>query len=172
MKKFLIVLAVLFGMFSANAQEAELNKYKTLFTMNFLRYFGWPSESTEGDFIIGVVRNKFLAGELRTKTGGKKFGYQTIKIVDFSSVDDITSCQILYVDQSANYSKNADLISQKTGKGTLIITETPGAITKGSVINFVIVDDKLKFEISQDNADNKGLKVNSALLSMNNAIQK
>ena len=69
-------------------------------------------------------------------------------------IEDITDCQILYFSGSFGYSKNAATVKQKLGgKNSLIITESEGAINDGSIINFVIRDDKLKFELSQKNAD-------------------
>ncbi len=172
MKKLLLIALILTGVFSTQAQEAELNKYKSLFTINFIRYINWPTGQS-GDFVIGVLKNSALATEIEAKTTGKKVGFQNIVVKEFTSVESLTPCQVLYVDNSANYQKNADLISQKVkGANALIITESAGAITKGAAINFVMVDNVLKFEISASNADQNGLKISSILLSMNNAIQK
>jgi hypothetical protein len=49
---------------------------------------------------------------------------------------------------------------------TLVITEKKGALNEGSAINFVIVDNKLKFELKVSNATKNGLKVSSNLETM------
>ena len=56
MKKiyFLLVLLTL-PMFNMVAQEA---KFKAVFTLNFIRYIGWPDQSLQGDFVIAVVRSE------------------------------------------------------------------------------------------------------------------
>lgn len=166
---FLVLVALGSGM--VKAQEAELAKYKSLFTLNFIRYIGWPEEAKQGDFVIGVLKNSYMAEQLKIKTIGKKFGYQNIIVKEFKNIDEISDCQILYVDGIINYTKNADVIAQKLNSQSLIITEGKGAISNGSMINFVIVDDKLKFEVSQSNAEKSGLKLSNSLLSMNNAIK-
>ncbi len=172
MKRVFILLLALLSVGMVKAQDAELEKYKSLFTLNFIRYIGWPDEAKQGDFVIGVVKNSRLATALRKKTAGKKFGYQNIVVKEFKSVENITDCQILYVSNSLNYSKNASVLEAKLkNKNSLIITESKGAITNGSMINFVIVEDKLKFEISAANAKGYGLAFSNSLTSMNNAIK-
>lgn len=173
MKKFLIISMVVmsFLVFKANGQT-DVIKYKSLFTINFMKYIDWPEEAKQGDFVIGVLRNDAVADALAAQTSGKKFGYQNIVIKKFSSLDEVTDCQILYVSQSSNYIKNADLIAIKLKKSnSLIITESNGAVGSGSMINFVIREDVLKFEVSESNAQQYGLAFSSSLTSMTHAIR-
>lgn len=172
MKKLAIVLLIVMSAGMVKVQSAELAKYKSLFTLNFIRYIGWPEEAKEGDFIIGVLRNSSMVEQLREQTIGKKFGFQNIVVKEFKNVEEVSNCQILYVDGIINYGKHAATIAQKLNNiHSLIITEDNGAISNGSMINFVIVDDKLKFEVSAGNAEKYGLKFSSALMAMTNAIK-
>jgi hypothetical protein len=56
------------------------------------------------------------------------------------------------------------------GQGTLVITEDEEAIDAGSMINFVVRDQKLKFELSSNNATKSGLVFSNTLASLSNAI--
>jgi hypothetical protein len=171
--KRVIIIILLFANFVAFSQNAEVTKYKSMFILNFIRYIGWPEASKQGDFIIGIVKDATIAENLKTQTVGKKFGYQNIVVKEFKNAEEITDCQLLYFSNNQNYSKNADLVKQKlNGRNSLIITETEGATKNGSMINFVLRDDKLKFEISSENADAFGLKFSSSLTSLSNAIEK
>jgi hypothetical protein len=49
---------------------------------------------------------------------------------------------------------------------TLVITEKNGLSERGSCINFVLIDNKLNFEINKTAIDQAGLKVSSQLLKM------
>jgi hypothetical protein len=154
-----------------HVKAGEIEKYKSLFTINFIRYIGWPEESKQGDFVIGVVKDSKLAKELISQTTGKKFGFQNIVVKEYNNVNEVADCQILYISTAAGFSRNAATVESKVGKNTLIISEDNGAISKGSIINFVIVDNLLKFEVSPSNAKNNGLTLSSALVSMKNAIR-
>ena len=170
MKKFVVLVLLFAGVASMSVKAGEIERYKSLFTLNFIRYIGWPDKADKGEFVIGVLRNKALAEELRSQTGGKKVGFQNIVIKEFSSVDEITSCHVIYVSDMINFSKQAQNIAAKAGSNALIISESNNAISNGSMINFIVDNNLLKFEVSPKNAQVHGLTVSKALMSMNNAI--
>jgi hypothetical protein len=151
--------------------SAQVAKYKAVFVTNFIRYIGWPEAARQGDFVIGVIRDKEMADYFKGLSNGKKFGFQNIIVKEFKSPDEVTYCQFLFIPETINLSKNASKIIDKLGgKNSLIVTEKENATKHGSMINFVIRDDKLKFEISKENASRFGLQVSSKLMNMKSAI--
>lgn len=169
MKKIYLLLAILIMV--PVLSVGQVTKYKAVFTLNFIRYIGWPDEVREGDFVIGVVDAGGIANRIEKESSGKKFGFQEVVVKEYNSVDDISEdCQLLYVSEKANFSRNADAVFQKVGDKSLIITESEGATDHGSMINFVIRDETLKFEIHKGNASQNGLQISSRLENMNSAI--
>jgi len=168
MKKILFLLGILMLPLAATSQ---VEKFKSVFTLNFIRYIGWPEETKQGDFVIGVVRDREMASWLEKQSEGKKFGFQNVVIKEFKSPEEVTNCQVIYVSSNVNFSKSAaTLVNKVGGKNTLIISESEGATDSGSMINFVIREDKLKFEIHKANAAKFGLQISSKLESMASAI--
>ncbi len=168
MKKILFFLALILLPLGAQSQVA---KFKSVFTLSFIRHIGWTDSAKNGDFVIGVVRDKEIADWMKKLSAGKKFGFQNVVIKEFKSVEDIVDCQVVYISSNVNFSKNASAILDKVnGNSTLIITESEGATKTGAMINFVIREDKLKFEIHKENAAKFGLQISSKLESMSNAI--
>jgi hypothetical protein len=150
--------------------EGQVEKYKAVFTLNFIRYIGWPEDARQGDFVIGVLNSSSVAKWIKSQSAGKKFGFQDVVVKEFSSVDEVEDCQVLYVSSKARFSKVADQLQGKLGNNSLIITEEEGATDFGSMINFVIRDEVLKFEIHNKNASDKGLQISSRLGNMSSAI--
>jgi len=167
MKRVIILMALIMMPLVLFSQEA---KFKATFTLNFIRYIGWPESSMKGDFVIGVLKNKEVAEQLREQAAGKKFGFQDVIIKEFKTVEEVGPCQVIFVGAYANFAKNAPPIISKSGRNTLIITEAEGATEFGSVINFVIREDKLKFELHKVNAGKCGLQISSKLEGMASAI--
>lgn len=173
MKRLIIVAIALFSINLSFSQNAQVVKYKSLFTYNFMRYVNWPEASKQGDFVIGVLKNSNLAEAVKRNIQGKKFGFQNIVVKEFNKVEEISDCQMLYVGSGSNYNKHSPILVEKLkSSNTLIITEDKGSIENGSMINFLLIDNTLKFEISVNNAKNFGLGFSSSLLAMNNAIMK
>ncbi|WP_066630259.1 YfiR family protein [Labilibacter marinus] len=170
MRKILLILVFL--LFIPKLGFSQVEKYKSVFTLNFIRYIGWPEDAKQGDFVIGVLKNPKIADWLTKQSGGKKFGYQNVVIKQFKSVDEVTDCQVLYVSGSVNFSRQSENLLGKIGKSSLLITETEGATKHGAVINFVVRENNLKFEIHNSNAQNLGLSISSKLSNMAAAIKK
>ncbi|MCT4586526.1 MAG: YfiR family protein [Carboxylicivirga sp.] len=168
MKKILFFLALLT---LPIAGQAQIAKFKSVFTLSFIRHVGWTESAKKGDFVIGVVRDKEISDWLTKLSTGKKFGFQNVVIKEFKSPEDVVDCQVVYVSSNVNFGKHAATIVNKVNGGsTLIITESEGACNSGSMINFVVRDDKLKFEIHKANAAKFGLQISSKLEGMKNAI--
>lgn len=168
MKRLLLIIAIVALPLLSIAQTPA--KAKAMLTLSFIRYIGWNEEARKGDFVIGVVKDKELAGLLTTQSAGKKFGFQDVVIKEYKSLEEIEDCQVLYVSKNFNYTKNSNQIIEKVGKNTLIITEIEGATAKGSMINFVVRDEKLKFELHKKNASYAGIQFSAKLIDMSAAI--
>lgn len=172
-RRILTVLAVALTLITpsinASAQD-QLAKPKALLTLSFIRYLGWDDAVRQGDFVIGVVRDRELSQWISSQSQGKKFGFQEVVVKQFKSIDEITDCQVLYVSKNVSFARNASKILDKVGKNTLVMTEEEGATTKGSMINFVIRDSHLRFELSKANAQMGNIQFGQKLTDMTAAI--
>ncbi|WP_313981491.1 YfiR family protein [Xanthocytophaga flavus] len=141
---------------------AQENDYRihAVFLYNFTKYVQWPSAGQSGDFVIGVVGNSSIYDELVKITNGKMAGTQKIVVTKFKSADAITNCQMLFVSSQVNFE---NVQSKLAGKPVLVITEKPGLAQKGSNINFVIKENKWRFELNENSTRQAGLKVSAEL---------
>jgi hypothetical protein len=63
------------------------------------------------------------------------------------------------------------LVRQAAG-ALLVVTECEDGLQLGSVINFRIVDERVRFDVSHDAAERNGIKLSSRLLTVANRVQK
>lgn len=164
MKKTLVtIIALLFA--SVAYMQTTIPKAQTLFIYNFSRLIEWPANYRSGPFVIGVLGAVEITTELELYTKGKKVGTQDINIIRYKTAKDITTCHILFVPFEKT-KQMPEILGTLNGKSTLIITEKNGALEDGSAINFIIIEDKLKFEIKPENATKLGIKFSSKLQEM------
>ena len=131
-----------------------------MFLYNYTRYFEWPEKKKVDNFIIYVVgKNENLIMELKTLATKKKVGNQEIEIKNSSSFDPAITSHIIYFTPDV-MKPVSDAASKNKGKGTLIVAEAPGACRSGASINFIAIDNKLKFEYNKNAAVKAGLKTN------------
>lgn len=176
LKLNILLFLSLFVFTSVNNQSGG-NKFrdtqstlKALYIYNFATLTDWPSNYKKGYFEIVVLSsNNQVYTELFRKYNGKKIGSQTIKTIHYSDSKNLDNPNILFLDKSKNTLLSS--INQKIkNKSTLLITNKPGALSSGSIINFVEVNNKQSYEINVKNAKKKGLVVASRLIKL--AIKK
>jgi hypothetical protein len=146
-------------------EDTEEYSIKAAFIYKFTNYIDWDSLLPGNEFVIGVVGASPLKDELdeiaRTKTVHNK----KIVIRQFKKLDDISPCHILFISRDTPLPL-ADILTKVYGKGTLTISERDGYAKRGTEINFIEIDNKLRFEASPRNISAAGLKASSQLLKL------
>ena len=143
----------------ANTQNPE-SKIKTVFVFNFTKYIQW--EGTGDEFIIGVLGDDAETfNALKAMANQKTVSGRKIVIKSIKSSSEYELCNILYI--TGDKSKKLGEVKAKNLKNTLIVTEKEGMAEKGSGINFVKKDGKLRFELNEKEVEKSGLKVSSQL---------
>jgi len=160
--KMVFVLA-LFALLS-NTINAQTEKMQSVFIYNFIsKFVEWPAADKTGDFIIGVLGDSPIVAELNALAAAKTVGAQKIVVKKFGSAGEISKCHVLYIPSS-----QAGQLSAASSKGgsTLVVASSDDACKKGAAINFVLVDNKQKFELKKSNATGNGLKISPDLEKM------
>jgi len=165
MKRLVINIIFVFLTINVCLAQTSIPKAQSLFIYNFTRLIEWPEPYKRGDFVVGILGSGPISNELNTALIGKKVAQQDIQIENYNSVDEIIRCHVLVIpfEQSDNM---ANVIAKLGNQGTLIITEKPGMIDKGAIINFVIEGNALKFELNKPGATKRGLKLSMTLEKM------
>ncbi len=166
--KYSLFFVLAFSSLSFQQQQSfdPNNKLKAIFIYNFTRYFEWPEKMKTGNFIIHLVgTSSAMNHELNKMANGKMIGNQKLEIKSGTTFDASSNAHIIFLLPDASELLK-DVVSKLKGKGTLVITEKAGLAKVGSTINFVIADNKQKFEYNKKNAEKFGLKTNEELKSL------
>ena len=164
-KASVVLVGILLMIVSFQSAWAQKEKYHSIFIYNFSRYVKWPDAQSSGIFVIGVLGKSAIQKDLETMATTKRANGMSIEIKNFSSIEEIQNCHILYVSTSES-DKMEHVVSSTQNQSILIVTDNPGLAQKGAAINFVEVDGKIKFELNQQNAEVRGLKVAGSLASL------
>ncbi|MBN1159326.1 MAG: YfiR family protein [Bacteroidales bacterium] len=164
MKRFFITLCAVFIFTTAYLQNT-IPKAQTLFIHDFTLLTEWPESYRSGPFVIGVFGDSEILGELESYMEGRKVGSQNIRVVQFNSAEEISKCHILFIPFSMTR-MIPEIRKHLDGKSTLLVTERSGALEAGSAINFVIICEKMKFEVKSENAYKYGISLSSELREM------
>ena len=163
MKKFLLILLIAAFAEKAKAQSGQGEAaLKAVFIYNFTKYIDWDNMGNE--FVIGVIGNSPIENALIEIAKNNTIKNKRIVIRHYARPEDIRTCQILFIAKRSSYTLSS--ILHETGRGVLTISEEDGYSRQGTAFNFVIREDKLKFEANLKAIDDAGLKASSQLLKL------
>jgi hypothetical protein len=161
----LLVISVLFISQCIKAQTTNYAAY-SLFVASFSKYASWPQ--TGNDFKITVLGKSKIYDELMKITANKNVNGLVYKITQVENVNEIGDTQILFIPD--NKSSNLDdVVKATSGKPVMIVTEREGLLKKGADFSFLIIDNKLKFDVNASNLEKRNIKVSSNLVSIANS---
>jgi hypothetical protein len=156
---------LLMSVFKVQAQHEANYTIQSTIIYRFTKYIDWPANKKSGDFIIGIVGDSPLYDDLKNFLNNKTVGTQKIVVTKITASMSYANCHIVFV--SEEESGSLKKISATTvGAPVLIITEYNGLAHKGSCINFITLNDRLKIEINKKNVEQRNLHIASELLDL------
>ena len=161
-RKFLFILLIGAFAINAKAQPGQEAALKAVFIYNFTKYIDWDNVGNE--FVIGVIGNSPIENALAEIARTNTIKNKRIVIRHYTKPEDIRTCQVLFIAKRSSYSLSS--ILNETGRGMLTVSEEDGYSKQGTAFNFVIINDKLKFEANLKAIDDAGLKASSQLLKL------
>lgn len=168
-----ILLLPLYGAGSEEPIDEDLERrIKAVFLYRFPEFINWEPAATtaDGSFVIDVVGGCSIADELRQVALGHPLLGRSVEIRQVQDSRSLGAADIVFIcDGQPNRLKQ---IIQAAPAKALVVTESPGALSAGSVINFVLSDYRVRFEISLAAARRRGLRVSSRLLDVALAVKK
>lgn len=165
--KIFLSLIFIFGLFSfqntPTMKDTDTTAIvKAAYIYNFAKLIDWPSSNKKGNFIIGVYGQTNVYQELINKYSAKRIGTQDIEIKKLSETPDVGDVHVLFIAKN-NTKDLKSILNFIEFEPVLVITEEDNTLLRGSIINFLIINNSLKFELNISEAQNRQLIVGSRL---------
>lgn len=157
----------------ASAQDIE-QRVKAAFLFKFGGYVEWPERvfpRSDSPLVIGVAGTDVLAEELSRITSGRTMNGRPVVVRRVRSGEQAAGVHVLFVSRS-EAGRFGELLSVTQGQPVLTVTETEKGLAQGSVINFVIADNRVRFEVSLEAANRNGLRIGAPLLAVAQRVQE
>ena len=141
---------------------------KAAFLYKFAGYVEWPDGgigSPETPFTIGVLGAEALAGELTQVISGRTLNDRSVSVRRLKPGEPLGGVHMLFLGRSESMAQN-QLHQWTQRRPVLVVTESEGALEQGSMINFVVIERRVRFEIAPDAAEKSGLRLSSRLLAV------
>jgi hypothetical protein len=115
-------------------------------------------------FVIDVVGDPEVARELRHLVPGHPLNNQAVEVREITRVQEAEGAQILYI--GSDHDDFLRALGPSGARSALVVTAEQRGLDLGGVLNFVTIDNRVRFEVSLTAAARAQLKISSDLLSV------
>lgn len=154
----------------APAPEYQL---KAVFLFNFVQFVEWPAGAfthPKAPITVGIVGQDPFGAVLDNTVKGETVNGRSLEVRRLKTDDDLSACHVLFLSRS-DRENTAGLVQKLQGRPVLTVGEIEGFAELGGVINFVMVDRKVRFEVNPQAAAQQGMKISSKLLQLGRIVE-
>jgi hypothetical protein len=153
----------------ADNEHASLeHRVKAAFLYKIAGYAEWPNASfpqPDTPLTIGVVGAEPLAAELSQIVTGRSAHNRPVRVRRLKASESLEGLHVLFVGREERAQLN-QLAPRAQQRAILMVSESEGALANGSVINFVIDEGRVRFEVSMASARKSNVTLSSRLLAV------
>ena len=151
---------------SGEAQSSE-RSVKAAYIYRLITYVEWPASafpSTEAPIVIGVLNADDIAAELEQVVRERTAQGRRLQVRRIAPGEAWSGVNVLFIGEGAP--KILQAARALAERSVLTITGVDRGIDFGSVINFVQIDGRVRFEVNVAAAEKSGLRLSSRLLTV------
>jgi hypothetical protein len=156
------------GTTAAHAETAQGSEaIKAAYLYKFTNYVQWPVgafASTDSPIVIGVAGDDELISVLERMTAGKLVNGRGFQVRPVTPGLPLSGVHVLYL---GNLGRNdlRSVLGQAQGKPVLLVSDAQRGCGSGCMINFVVVDSRLRFQVALQPVARSGLHFSALMLT-------
>lgn len=157
---------------SDSARQLE-RSVKAAFLYKFLSYTEFPASAfadAAAPVVIGVVGADALAAELSRIVTGRTVGTRPIAVRTLKEGESPDGVHLLFLGAASTASTGK--LMKAAQQPMLVVTEADNGLAYGSMINFRIIDQRVRFDVSLEAVDKHNIKLSSRLLTVAHQVYK
>lgn len=159
----------------AMAEQPPVSEYqiKAAFLYNFAKFIEWPVEAHVADaqsFTIGILGPDPFGPDIAV-IEGKLVKGKPLRVVRGLALEELKGCQVLFIGTAAP-AELARALGALKDKPILTVGESEGFARRGGMIHLMTVENKVRFEINTQVAEQARLKISSHLLRLAKIVSR
>lgn len=150
------------------SQAISEDQVKAAYLYNFAKFVEWPEESfvdASAPIHLCVLNDPSIGSELSQIVKDKHVTGRSVVVVPIQNGEQGRGCQILFIN-SAQSSQVEHIIKVLQGASVLTVGENTGFVEQGGIVNFVIQNDQVHFQVNHRAATQSRLRMSARLLSV------
>jgi len=169
------LLLVCLGAARAHTPATPLERQvKAAYLYKFAGFVEWPETSfarPDSPLQIGVAGSDMLAEALEKIVAGRTVNGRALKVRRVQPGEPLTDLHILFVDSSLERTVMTQMLGAAQGHSLLTVSDSEEAIGAGCMINFVVADDKLRFDVMMRHVAPSRLRISARMLAVAHRVR-
>lgn len=150
------------------------NQVKAKYLYNFARFVDWPDEVFPDDktpITIGVICEDPFGIDLNKTVEGKRINGREFRIKRFDQLEHMEYCHILFIG-SCSRDVRYRILNELKVMPVLTVGDADRFASDGGMINFIEVDEDIRFEINNEAVKRSGLVLSPRILKMATIVEE
>ena len=159
---------------SGSAPKFSEYEVKAAFLLNFMQFVEWPaSASTNADapILIGVLGKDPFGSTLDGTVKGETLRGRPLAIRRTRQIADLKDCHLVFVCRSEK-ARLGEVLGALRVSAVLTVSDIEHFCRNGGMIGLITEGSKIRFEINQEAAEQRKLKISSKLLRLGLQVER
>ena len=144
-----------------------VQQVEAAYLYNFAKFIQQPSSSQPDGSPVTICA---MGGDdfdrvLSRTISGQTIDGRPVRSKNVKTKDDVQTCTILFVSDSA-IDRVAGLWTNLRSHSVLTVSDAPDFLKRGGMIQFKVIDNRVRFEVNIDAAKSAGVQLSSELLKV------
>ena len=148
------------------SEEASLEyQIKAAILFNIVKFINWPgreSAETKDRFVIGIVGKDLFGTALDEACKDRKIQGKLIQVIRCADDEEARKCDLVFISSSKS-AELSEILPTLRGFPVLTVGDCEGFAKQGGMIEFKIIDNRVKFELNARAGEQEGLDFNQTL---------
>jgi len=162
---FLQTIAALNREAHAQPPPPSQSDIQAVYLFDFAKFVRWPAGAEHEPLTICVAAPKTFADSVTKLISGEQIESRPLAIRAIQNAGDKAGCAILFIDVSAKEHLDT-LLAATAGKPVLTVSDIPGFLDRGGMIQFLLLNNRVRFSVDLRPVEHSGLSLSSELLKV------
>jgi len=167
-----LMAAALFSMFAPRlvAQKLSRDEVQAAYLYNFGKFVRWPGDAGHRPMLVCVAGEDAFADTVRKLVDGEQIDGRPLEVRDVDRSDTVDGCSMLFIGAQV-HDREDSLLSAAASRPILTVGDSSDFLERGGMIQFLLVEDHVRFAVNLDECNRHGVALSSELLKVAVAVR-
>jgi hypothetical protein len=153
----------------AAAEKPSRDDVQAAYLYNFGKFVRWPGDASHRPMLVCVAGEDPFGETVRKLVEGEQIDGRPLEVRNLDRTEGVGDCSILFIGAQER-DREGTFLSAATGKPILTVGDSPDFLERGGMIQFVLVEDHVRFAVNLEECNRHRVGLSSELLKVAAAV--